>query len=158
MATYTKGTFSYPPEVVKAVLDGYGVRTASQLAAEYGLKSRHVVVGIWSRARTHGLQMKAPDKPRSPKPERLKLPARLPATPRRIIPEPDPMLQIPASDTKDPRGVHQARLKGHHCRWPMWGHFERPTVFFYCGQPRHEQRSYCLHHCKVAYPNMKDPS
>lgn len=156
MATYTKGTFSYPPEVVQAVLDGYGVKTARQLAIEHGLKSRHVVVGIWSRARTHGLQMKLPDKQPRPEPPR-KLPPRIPLTPRRIIPEPDPlMLEIPdphPTSKVGPRGVPLMKLKAHHCRWPLWNDRE-PATGFHCGQPRQGQQPYCLAHCKRAFPNF----
>jgi hypothetical protein len=156
VATYTKGTFSYPPHVVKAVLDGYGVRTARELAIEHGLKSRHVVVGIWSRARTHGLEMNAPAKsPPGQKKKRLKTQKRMPITPRRIIPEPDPMLQITTPTKQDPRGVRLDRLQSHHCRWPMWGHFDQPSGFF-CGAAKINDKPYCLAHCKKAFQNF-DP-
>lgn len=47
--------FNHSDEVIKAVCDLYGFKSANDIANEMNLGSRNTVIGIWSRSRSKGL-------------------------------------------------------------------------------------------------------
>lgn len=59
-------------------------------------------------------------------------------------------LSLPLEPGRDATPVTFHPPKPRECRFPMWGHSERPT-HRYCCKPAHEGRVYCEHHRRIAY-------
>jgi GcrA cell cycle regulator len=55
--------------------------------------------------------------------------------------------EIPAADSCNL--VRLEDLEPSHCRWPIGD--PQAASFGFCGAPKAEERSYCAHHCAIAY-------
>ena len=62
---------------------------------------------------------------------------------------PDPLVVDPAFS------VTIAGLTNRTCRWPLWGHDDRPgDEGRYCGLPPASGEPYCTPHCRLAYKDF----
>lgn len=55
--------------------------------------------------------------------------------------------ELPADQS--PHAVTFAKLRNHHCRWPMGS--PGTDDFRFCGDQRHDKLPYCARHARIAY-------
>jgi GcrA cell cycle regulator len=117
--------------------------SASEIAAEMGLASRNVVIGLADRhpdliklQRTpHGGKLPGVPKPPKPRPVmRTKLP---------------PMLCEPVEE-ETPADLSEfitfSELKPDSCRYPVGD-----RSYLFCGKPKYGELPYCSGHCRLTY-------
>ena len=62
------------------------------------------------------------------------------------------MVEIPAPrEVRIEGGVGLLELRESYCRWPLWGHDERPEEPRYCGTMIDPAHTYCGQHRALAY-------
>jgi hypothetical protein len=105
-----------------------------------------------------GLAAKPAKKPAHPKLDTAPLSRPTPAKPkfagsasasvRIIVPPAAPRRPTPAATVGPVTGIRLYDLREGHCRWPVGN--DRPAKFF-CGAASVPSKSWCEHHCRMAY-------
>lgn len=155
--------------------------SAGQIGGQMGM-TRNAIISKVSRSglRLHGnhaggWESRAPGAPMPAKRVRRRglklLPAERRQKPKTIPPEERAArgaiaaAQIAHTDATEladlaPEDASQAidfmDLNGHTCRWPI-GESRSLSTLRFCGQAPHQERPYCLRHCRMAYRRPSDP-
>jgi GcrA cell cycle regulator len=127
--------------------------SASEIAAEMGLKSRHVVIGMADRnpdlIQLQGKAAGGRPKGCNQKPShamRVKRSGSCGA-------KPPPMLCEHIQDDAPDDPVTFSELEPHHCKWPIG-----LRDYIFCGRTRIDGQPYCGGHCRIAFNRKADIS
>lgn len=132
--------------------------TASEIARHFVGASRNAVIGVCHRnglvlARSGSMPRESRPAPKArlsgQKREHL-IATSVAMSPAASPAAPAPVAAPPPFESRDP--VLFTETVANQCRWPLWGHNERPKAdaMFVCGAPTPDGRPYCTHHAEKA--------
>lgn len=130
---------------------------AGCLRAEFGIPvTRSAVIG---RANRDGIILRGDVAKFGFKPERVSRKGL-----RRSAPRKGPLKKLPVTKAvrfepateivKSPRLKTLLELEDNHCRWPIDD--PKGNVAGFCGNDRHDEFSYCIGHCRIAYSKIRN--
>lgn len=116
---------------------GYSfLQAAKEMSGVFGaLITRNAVAGRANRLKLPTAQVKQSNQ-RKPRARKVPVVTKAPPT---AVPEPAP---------PEPLAITIYELTSETCRFPLGG-FEAHPPYLYCGLPKQEDSSYCLHHTRV---------
>lgn len=132
-----------------------GSLSAAEIARHFTDATRNAVIGVCHRNGMVLTRRRSAPKENPPKTKLMPPPSGQRAFVSNVAPPPPAVIPMPA---KAPPAVRPSEpvlftaTVANQCRWPLWGHHERPKAdaMFVCGSPTPDGRPYCPHHAEQA--------